>query len=269
MRTDEWTSLEEMRLLNDAGSVEELHRRLVLFPPAHRNPSDASEPEWLFRRYHDTEGCGAATTALLLVTDGRWRNATGRIMEAIAASGCIGHDDLDLLAQSFLAAGRHLYWQAPEGWFDHQVVIVLEDPTASGPDSCVAESPALDDGPTMIPREVRPPLRRWAAARLVVRDPATWGPVLARTGELDARGAAAVMRGLLDAIDSLPEPARALVRRRAAAWPQRDVRAAAEAGDLPAGRPARGPRRSSITTAGATAAPDPCPGGPQQQERLF
>jgi hypothetical protein len=90
MRTDERTPLEEIFVLSDAGSVEEFHRRLVLFPPVNRNRSDAFEPGCLFRHYHETEERGAATTALLLVTDGRWRNATGRIMETIAASGRIG-----------------------------------------------------------------------------------------------------------------------------------------------------------------------------------
>jgi hypothetical protein len=53
------------------------------------------------------------------------------------------------------------------------------------------------------------------------------GPVLKQSGELDARTAAAVRRGLLDAIGSLPELAQSLLRRRAAKWPQRDVRAPA------------------------------------------
>lgn len=229
MRIDEWTPLEEMFALSDAPSVEEFHQRLVLFPPVERNRSDAFEPGCLFRHYHETEKHGAATTAFLLVTDGRWRNATGRIMDTIATSGLIGDEDLDLLAQSFLAAERCLYWQGPEGWFDDTIEIVLEDKTDKGSMPADTGSAASNSGPIVIAREIRPPLRRWAAAHLVARDPAIWPSVLRRTEELDARNAAAVMRGLLDAIASLPEPAQTLLRRCAADWPQRDVRAAATA----------------------------------------
>jgi hypothetical protein len=40
MRPDERTPLEEIFVLSDAGSVEEFHRRLVLFPPVNRNRSE-------------------------------------------------------------------------------------------------------------------------------------------------------------------------------------------------------------------------------------
>jgi hypothetical protein len=270
MRTDEWAPLEEMFVLSDAGTVDEFHRRLVLFPPVGRSRADAFEPACLFRHYHGIEERGAATTALLLVSDGRWRNATGRIMETIATSGLIGDEHLDLLAQSFLAAGRCLYWQAPEGWFDDSVEVVLEDRTDSGPPGAVAASAVTDDRPVVVPREIRPPLRRWAAARLVRQDPAIWGSVLKRTGELDARSAAAVMRGLLDAIGSLPEPVQSLLRRRAADWPQRDVRAAAETLQPLAGKPANEPHRSRCTTIfHVTARGAPRHGAPTQQELLF
>lgn len=247
MRTDEWTPLEEMFALGNAGSVEEFHRRLVLFPSADRNRSDAFEPVCWFRHYHETKGHGAATTALLLVTDRRWRNATGRIMEGISNSGLIGDDDLDLLAQAFLAAGPYLYWKAPEDWFDDGIEIVLEHETNSRSVPADPAPATSDGGPTVVRRELRPPLRRWAAARLVRRDPTTWGSVLQRAGELEARNGAAVLRGLLDAVDSLPERAQSVLVRRAAVWPQRDVRAAAEALTARARRPRSTPRGAPNT----------------------
>ena len=60
-------------------------------------------------------------------------------------------------------------------------------------------------------REIRPPLRRWAAERLVRADPGIWGAMVVRARELDSKNGAAVTRGVLDAIDTLPEPARKLI----------------------------------------------------------
>jgi hypothetical protein len=138
---------------------------------------------------------------------------------------------------------------------DGGIAFVVEDTSDDGSTSGVAASPATEDRPVMIPREVRPPLRRWAAARLVRRDPPSWPPILRRSGELDARGAAAVMRGLLDAIGSLPEPAQSLICRRAAGWPQLDVRKAAGTLAARAPRSATKPRPTQRATNGDLRAP--------------
>lgn len=121
----------------------------------------------------------------------------------------------------------------------------------------------------MIAREIRPPLRRWAAARLVRRDPAIWSSVLQRTGGLDARSGAAVMLGLLDAIDSLPGPAQSMLRRRAADWPKRDVRAAGERLQYRVSKSAAELRRSGHPTTNPVTSPGAHPSSPSQQDRLF
>lgn len=56
----------------------------------------------LFRRYHGDGQPGAMDTALLLCTDDRWREATGRLIEDIAGSGALPEDDLLALAEHFL-----------------------------------------------------------------------------------------------------------------------------------------------------------------------
>lgn len=260
-----------MFALSDAATIDEFHRRLVLFPPAKRNRSDAFEPVCLFRHHHHNHRRGAPTSALLLVTDDRWRNATGRIMATIAASGLIAEEDLDLLAQSFLAADRCVYWQAPEEWFEDGIEIILEDMADWATADPDAGSAPTAGRPIVVAREIRPPLRRWAAARLVSRDPTIWASVLRRVGGLDARSGAAVMLGLLDAIDSLPGPAQSLLRRRAADWPHRDVRATAQR--IPT-RDARSSDRVQPPQQ-STTAPVTTPGAdhnynlPSQQERLF
>jgi hypothetical protein len=259
-----------MFALSDAATIDEFHRRLVLFPPVERNRADAFEPVCLFRHHHQSERRGAATSAMLLVTDPRWRNATGRIMNTIAASALIDEEDLDLLAQSFLAADRCVYWHAPEEWFKDGSQIILEDMADRGTADPDTASTPTDSSPIVAAREIRPPLRRWAAAHLVRRDPTIWGSVLQRSSGLDARSGAAVMLGLLDAIDSLPEPAQSLLRRRAADWPHRDVRATAQrtpTQDAKSSDRVQPPQRQSTTAPVTTPGADH--NSPSQQERLF
>ncbi len=68
-------------------------------------------------------------------------------------------------------------------------------------------------GSTLVRRDLPPPLRRWAAARMVRQEPSSWGAVFARTRELDPRSAAAIMNGLLDVVDMIPMPAQDLLVR--------------------------------------------------------
>jgi hypothetical protein len=101
----DWTGLHELVALSSAADADELHRRLVLLPAADGNPADAFQPLCLLHQFHDDKREGATVTALLLVTDARWKHATGRLINAIATSGCVPDEDLDALAQVFLAAG--------------------------------------------------------------------------------------------------------------------------------------------------------------------
>lgn len=72
---DEWTPLDDTVALHSADNVKEFHRRLVLHPTAPASKSGAFEPWCLFHRFHKDNPEGAVTTAVLLVTDRRWRNA--------------------------------------------------------------------------------------------------------------------------------------------------------------------------------------------------
>src|SRR5918995_712213 len=68
----EWTPLDELTALFAAERPDDLHRALILTPPAGGDAADAFIPVWLLRRVHGNEPEDAATTALLLVTDRRW-----------------------------------------------------------------------------------------------------------------------------------------------------------------------------------------------------
>ena len=191
---------------------------------------------------------------MLLVTDRRWRTATGRLIGRIAESGLVPAEHLDLLAQTFLAAGRCVYWEVPAEWFDGpEIVIEGADTEPDEPDEVSATE--ASDGPVVAAREIRPPLRRWAAERLVRADPAMWGAMVARARELDSKNGPAVLRGVLDAIDTLPEPARKLILTLCADWPQHGVRRAARELSSPVTNRANPARRDLALVTGTSRKP--------------
>ena len=189
-RQDDWTPLDDLVALHTADDAGELHRRLLCFPDGGGNKADAFEPWCLFHKFHTDDPEGAVVTALLLLTDRRWRNATGRLVRRIEESGLVPDDQLDLLAQTFLAAEAQVYWEAPGDWFDGPAIVLdADDPDAV--DVIEDEEPCdPDDGPVVFAREIRPPLRRWAAGRAVRSDP----PAGARSCSGRARSIHAVVR---------------------------------------------------------------------------
>lgn len=227
---DDWTATDDLVALHTAGDVDEFRRRLVLYAAGPTNRSDAFEPWCLFRHFHKDNPDGAATTAVLLVTDQRWRNATGRLIGQIEESGLVPPEDLDVLAQTFLAAGPQVYWQVPGEWFGGPAITIdFDAPMTDTELDDEGQAEAADGGPVVVAREVRPPLRRWAARRIVRVDPGMWGNLVNRAKQSDPRAGAAIVRGVLDGIDGLTPAARAAVVRLATTWPQRDVREAAAA----------------------------------------
>lgn len=226
---DDWSPLDDLVALHTAGDAGELHRRLLCFGDGRGNKADAFEPWCLLHQFHKDDPAGAVVTALLLLTDRRWRNATGRLVRRIEESGLVPDDQLDLLAQTFLAAGAQVYWEAPRDWFDGPAIVL----DAGGPydvDVMEDEEPGdPDDGPVVFARDVRPPLRRWAAARAVRSDPCCWGALAQQARQVDPRGGAAIIHGLVDSIDLLAPAARDLVLDLAENWPHRKLREAAAA----------------------------------------
>lgn len=121
---DEWSLLDDLVTLHSAENADELHRRLLCFGDGGGNKDDAFEPWWLLHRFHADEPDGAAVTALLLLTDRRWRHATSRLVRRIDESGLVLDDQLDLLAQAFLGAGPQVYWEAAGDWFDGPAIVL-------------------------------------------------------------------------------------------------------------------------------------------------
>ena len=209
----------EVADLWSAKTAKELHCVLVLHPSIRRS-TNAFEPYLLFAKHHETEPATSVVTAMLLLTDRRWRDGVGQLARRIEASGVLDAEELDLLATAFVAADEAVFWEVPDEWFSDDVVMVVLDDTAVPVD----EKPDGVAGPTVARRDVVPPLRRWAGARLVRRDPGRWRSLFARAGELDARSAAAVMSGVLDSIDCLEANVQAVMIHRATRWPEPGVR---------------------------------------------
>lgn len=225
---DDWTSLDDLVALHSAEDAGELHRRLLCFGYGGGNKADAFEPWCLFQKAHADEPEGAVVTALLLLTDRRWCNATGRLVRRIEESGFVPEDQLDLLAQTFLAAGAQVYWEAPGEWFDGPALVLHTDDGAV--EVLEDEEPdESDDGPVAFPRQIRPPLRRWAAGRAVRSDPGCWGALVRRARQAEPRGGAAMVHGLVDSADLLTPAARDFVLDLAQSWPHRKLREAATA----------------------------------------
>jgi hypothetical protein len=222
--------LRELLALGKAPNADALHRVLVLSRPVRRS-TDTMEPLWLLRRIAETQPEEAFTTAFLLLTDRRWRKGLSQLVRRIEDSGSVDADDLDELAGLFVAADRALFWPVPEEWFgDEEIVIAQVDGgpahEADADDGAVDADEPDDDDTARVVREVHPPLRRWAAARLVARKPAEVDALIKRTRSVNARAAAAIMAGLLDAIDSVDAATRDRLIDDAVGWPDHGVRRA-------------------------------------------
>lgn len=226
---DDWSPLDDLVALHTADDAGELHRRLLCFGDGGGNKADAFEPWCLLRQFHTDDPDGAVVTALLLLTDRRWRNATGRLVRRIEESGLVPYDQLDLLAQTFLAAGPQVYREAPRDWFDGPAIVLDADEPHDVDVMEDEETGDPDDGPVVFAREVRPPLRRWAAGRAVQSDPCCWGALVQQARQVDPRGGAAIIHGLVDSIDLLAPAARGFVLDLAESWPHRKLREAAAA----------------------------------------
>ena len=213
--------LDDLTALMDAKTPADLHRALVLGPPA-AYERETSMPLTYFRNAHDHDPVRAAETAMLLATDPRWRVTAGPLIAAIDATGLVPPEELDLLARAFINADVNVYWKCPDDWFSTIAIVISEhhDPHPFDHGGNGTDKP----GPTVAARVITPGLRRWASARVVRLDPSAWADIQARATQLGGEGSGGLIRGLLDAIDVLPSKSRTLVRQEALKSGRSDVR---------------------------------------------
>src|SRR5437879_5073292 len=218
----EWPSaLQDLGALWLAESPEELWRALVL-----GGGLGASSNHWdaglLFRHHHGDGQPGALETALLLCTDLRWRRATAGLIAEIAGSGVLDGSELAVLAESFL--NEAVIWEAPASWTEGPWIEIVLSESGDGDDDGGPGEEDQPPGPLQVRREVRPPLRRWAAAELLRQRPERLDDVFARTQTLSSRDAAAVVAGIIDASDALDQQRAQRVLEIGLGWPEGWVR---------------------------------------------
>lgn len=205
--------------ISDITDALSLWRRLVSsaigrpLPPAHAVEA--------FRRLHRGGEVGAFDSALLLCTDWRWRRVSTQVIAGIVDSGILDDDDQDRLADTLLWQERVDY-RHPVGWI--ATSYVEYDLNSAGPGRTIRVDP---NSPTMASRTVWPPLRTWAAGRVLGRRRAPVGDVLEHARSLPARDAAAVVTGAVRVADTLDEDQARTVLKAALAWRHRTPRQAA------------------------------------------
>lgn len=166
-RVDPEDGMREVFDLWSAETAEDLHRVLVLYPPI-RGSFDAFEPFCLLQKHHETEPETSAVTAVLLLTDGRWRGGVGALARRIGESGLLGDEQLDLLARTFLLADDAVYWQVPDEWFSEEGIIIDlgEETAAVDHDEACRRDRASSDARSFHLCADGPPLMPYSAIRM-------------------------------------------------------------------------------------------------------
>lgn len=210
--------------LYDAASAEQLWRLLVTRPSlGELAPSVAVE---LFTTHHGNEAPGAVDTALLLCTDRRWRRTSAAVLAGILAVRALGENELDELAQRLLWSDRVIYTH-PTGWFGSTF---LEFEIGEGRPGQGLGPRKVHIDPTIAmstPRHVWPPLRKWAASRVLVSRLAEPDSLIEHARTLPARDGAAVITGVVEAADHLPPQQANAVVAIALGWGHKSPRKAA------------------------------------------
>ena len=175
----------------------------------------------LFRRHHDNGEPGAVTTALLLCTASRWGRDTARLIAGLIDTAVLVDEDLDELASTFLWSDRFRF-EYPARWIGSEwISIDLE-----GPEGPVSVPLGRVDPDSTVPaeRNIAPPLRRWAAARVLRTDSRTLDKLRARAAELGPIDGGAIASGVLDAVEVLDARGARRTIELGLDWPRGSVR---------------------------------------------
>lgn len=209
---------DELLALEDA---EELCRRLLATPWAWGwgRSTRHQEAIELLASVSGTSELPPAFVAFMVCACQRWDRVTARLIATLEQSGLLDDADLDELADSLLshehAIAYPLAWVSP-GWLE----VHLDD--GNGRSVTVSEDTLAHHRPN-----VEPPLRRWAARRVLAADAARLGPLLDDAKQFEPRHREAVIHGVLDAAAALDERQQRTLIARGLACGQSSVRLAA------------------------------------------
>jgi hypothetical protein len=174
-----------------------------------------------FRRLHQSGAQGAFDSALLLCTDWRWHSVSANVISGIVDSDILDDRDQDRLADELLWQ-KQVRYRHPLWWIGSTVVEYHLD--SPGPGRTVRLDP---NTPTTAHRQVWPPVRTWAASRVLKRHRASADDVIEYARSLPARDAAAVVTGAVRAVDDLDSDQVRTVLNAALTWGHKAPRKAA------------------------------------------
>jgi len=204
------SSLDDAARIHAAVTPDTLWRYLAVNIHVRAMPN-TFEAMCAFLKLHKDHPANALRTAQLICTDLRWRRVTAPLIVDIEQSAILDEEALDRLADGFLWDDQ-LAWLVPEQWIRDGTVRLPHKRRKPGRIAVVIDRP------------IPPPLRRWAAARVVAGEPRTATDVLGRVNEMDSRSGDAAMAGLLDAASALPPEDRDALTELDCAWPSGAVR---------------------------------------------
>lgn len=161
---DPMTGLQDLGALWLNESTGGLYRAL-LCGPGRPPSSDHLEAVSLFRRHHAEESEGAELTALLLVTERRWRGAAARVMREVEALAILDEDALDHLAELFVWADD-LWVDCRRGWLEPKVEAAHADtpvPLRRDLLEVLVDAGRGEEASDLAARDPAKQVRRWAA----------------------------------------------------------------------------------------------------------
>jgi hypothetical protein len=207
--------LEELTALERAETVEDLWRVLVTTHP-YRDTAPRGAAS-LLTKHHGNGQPGALDTALLLCTYRMWERCTHRLIQDIVGTGLLSGDDLDRLAAALLS-GDTIGYDHPANWYG-PVEVEIDLKTWSRKVRKIRPGER-----TTTERRVQPPLRGWAAAHRLRRQPESLASLLDQARCSRPPMAAATVNGMLHSIGVLPPDEAALLLEVGLAWPIGSVR---------------------------------------------
>jgi hypothetical protein len=190
-------AFEELVAIDDA---EELCRRLLASPWGCGSSTRHKEAVELLANVLGTGELPMSFVALMLCTCRRWDRVTSRLIATIEDSGLLDSTALDELAASLLSHEQVIAY--PLAWISPQwLEIDLGDGHSI---SRTVDADTLGHHRVT----VEPPLRRWAARRVLRSTPARLQQLLRAADLFKPRDRSALIHGLLDAAEVLDEPRR-------------------------------------------------------------
>jgi hypothetical protein len=193
---DDW-GLDRFAAIEDA---EELCRQLLASPGGWGSSTRHIEAVELLEQIGGTSELPGSFVVLMVCTCRRWDRVTAGLIAAIEDGRLLDAAGLDELAEAFLSHAHVISY--PLSWVSPQWLEVELD-SGAGHTCTVDEHTLAQHRPSF-----EPPLRRWAAQRVLRADPARLDDLLRSARAFEPRHRDALVHGLLDSAEGLEEACR-------------------------------------------------------------